>query len=106
MPISIGHVFSILLYVIYCLIVNLFCAHYREAARLSVDENTEIKLTNVFQSTFTNPLGIDDILSFALLLLGIVFTIAGIVSGYNSDDPYPGYGKVQRNSDDTMKKIC
>ena len=98
--------FSMLLYVIYCLIVNLFCAHYREAARLSVDENTEIKLTNVFQSTFTNPLGIDDILSFALLLLGIVFTIAGIVSGYNSDDPYPGYGKVQRNSDDTMKKYA
>ncbi len=98
--------FSMLLYTIYCLIVNLFCAHYREAARLSVDENTEIKLTNVFQNAFTNPFGIDDILSFALLLLGIVFTIAGIASGYNSNDPYPGYGKVQKNSDDTMKKYA
>ena len=93
---------SILFVSIWFLLVNFFFAHYRE----EVVVNNNIQLTEIFQKIFENPFVINDIYSFILLLLGIVFGVAAVGYGYKSDDPYPGYGNSQRFADETMEKYA
>lgn len=44
-----------------------------------------------------NPLGLEDIFSWVLVVLAITFAILAVYKGYFIDDPYPGYGKHDRD---------
>ena len=93
---------SILLIGLWFLCVNFFCAHYRDL----VVENNEIFFSGVVQFIINSPFEIKDFKSFALLVVGIVFGISAVASGYKSDDPYPGFGTAQRFKDNTMKRYA
>jgi hypothetical protein len=43
-----------------------------------------------------NPAGFDDVFSWILVVLALVFGIFASYKGYRVDDPYPGYGELDR----------
>ena len=43
-----------------------------------------------------NPVGFDDVFSWILVMLAVVFGIFASYKGYRIDDPYPGYGQLDR----------
>ena len=43
-----------------------------------------------------NPLGFEDVFSWILVVLAIVFGVFASYKGYRLDDPYPGYGELDR----------
>ena len=93
---------SLFFITVWFLFVNFFTAHYRDEIII----NNNIQLTEIFQKILENPLAINDIKSFMLLILGFAFGIAAVGYGYKSDDPYPGFGNSQRHLDDTMEKFA
>jgi hypothetical protein len=43
-----------------------------------------------------NPLGFEDVFSWILVVLALIFGIFASYKGYRVDDPYPGYGELDR----------
>jgi hypothetical protein len=43
-----------------------------------------------------NPFGFDDVFSWILVVLAVIFGIFASYKGYRIDDPYPGYGELDR----------
>jgi len=43
-----------------------------------------------------NPVGFDDVFSWILVVLALIFAIFAAYKGYGLDDPYPGYGVLDR----------
>lgn len=43
-----------------------------------------------------NPVGFDDVFSWILVVLAVIFGIFASYKGYRLDDPYPGYGELDR----------
>lgn len=99
--------------------VNLGIAHYRtlmnepvavptlvekpleEAGNTDNQEDSqitpEVNLAELAFSNFKNkPLGINDIESWLLVLIGVLFSLTASYKAYRSDDPYFRYGEVAR----------
>ncbi len=93
---------SLLIILVWFLCVNFFVAHYRDL----IVVNNEIAFIEVVQFILASPLEIKDFISFALLVVGIVFGVSAVGSGYKSDDPYPGFGAAERFKDNTMKRYA
>lgn len=71
---------------------NLLVAHYRTA--MSGDP---FEAYNVAWASFrSDPLGITDIRSWMLFVVGLIFSIVAVIDGWLMDDPYPGYGRTAR----------
>jgi len=73
---------------------NLAVAHYRTA--MSGDP---------FEASFTayrhlreSPFGIEDLESWALFVMGFLFSMGAAYDGWRMDDPYPGYGQRMRHN--------
>jgi hypothetical protein len=49
-----------------------------------------------WQRFAANPVGFDDVFSWILVVLAVVFGIFASYKGYRIDDPYPGYGELDR----------
>ena len=49
-----------------------------------------------WQRFVRNPVGFDDVFSWILVVLTVVFGIFASYKGYRVDDPYPGYGQLDR----------
>jgi hypothetical protein len=49
-----------------------------------------------WQRFASNPVGFDDVFSWMLVVLAVVFGIFASYKGYGVDDPYPGYGELDR----------
>jgi len=43
-----------------------------------------------------NPVGFEDVFSWILVVLAVIFGIFASYKGYRIDDPYPGYGELDR----------
>ena len=43
-----------------------------------------------------NPVGFDDVFSWILVVLAVIFGVFASYKGYRMDDPYPGYGELDR----------
>ncbi len=69
---------------------NLAAAHYRDLLEKSLNP-----LTHSIESILQDPFGIS-FHGFMLFIVGIVAAILAFIKGYTSDDPYPGYGNVDR----------
>jgi hypothetical protein len=76
------------------LCLNVFVAHYRDVADLTAQTPD---LRTVLASTISDPVGLQSIQSWFLLLLGMAFAGIAVVKGYGLDDPYPGYGARDRH---------
>ena len=49
-----------------------------------------------WQRFASNPVGFEDVFSWMLVILAVVFGIFASYKGYRVDDPYPGYGELDR----------
>ncbi|HZI42023.1 MAG TPA: hypothetical protein VFD67_09980, partial [Gemmatimonadaceae bacterium] len=99
------------------LLVTLGAAHYRVAtndiasqsqaavsaptgtalpARLSSDFDQWRAARLAWQRFARNPVGFEDVFSWILVVLAVIFGIFASYKGYRLDDPYPGYGELDR----------
>lgn len=74
-------------------VVNALAAHYR--SQLSI--NIETAAINAVTEFVKNPLGFTVFDAWVLFGMGLIFSTAAALEGFRSDDPYPGYGKLDRN---------
>ncbi|MGH6896504.1 MAG: hypothetical protein ACREJ5_08140 [Geminicoccaceae bacterium] len=72
---------------------NLLVAHYRGALGGDMPETAHIQAGLAFVA---NPFGIIDVKSWLLVGLGLLFGAVALIDGLFWDDPYPGYGRVER----------
>jgi hypothetical protein len=49
-----------------------------------------------WQRFAANPVGFGDVFSWILVMLAVIFGIFASYKGYRFDDPYPGYGELDR----------
>ncbi|HKC98263.1 MAG TPA: hypothetical protein VKG20_09535 [Methylomirabilota bacterium] len=97
------------------LLVTLAAAHYRVATNDIVQAQAEgtapggASLPHVaadfdqwraarlaWQRFARNPVGFDDVFSWILVVLAVIFGIFATYKGYRFDDAYPGYGELDR----------
>lgn len=85
---------SIIVYVIFAVCLNLALAHYREVA----GEGTALDIASqaVIGRLADHPLSLAELKSWILFALGIGFSLAALIDVLSLDDPYPGYGRVDR----------
>jgi hypothetical protein len=97
-------------------LVTLAAAHYRVATndiaqsqpavsapgagtvppRVSIDVDQWRAARLAWQRFARNPLGFEDVFSWILVVLTVIFGIFAAYKGYRVDDPYPGYGELDR----------
>ena len=105
-----------LLYTCFAL-VTLAAAHYRVATNDIAQSQTPIAAPGAgplssrapadldqwraarlgWQRFATNPAGFDDVFSWILIVLAAIFAGFASYKGYRVDDPYPGYGELDRD---------
>lgn len=78
-------------------VVNGFVAHYRDAYERLGDA---VVLREVWSHLVAAPADLARLQSWLLFLLGLGFAGLGFAKGYRLDDPYPGYGLVDRRRDE------
>src|SRR5262245_18061005 len=88
-------------------LVTLAAAHYRVATNdiAQAQSNVSAPTANdqwraarlAGQRFARNPLGFDDVFSWILIVLAAVFGVFASYKGYRLDDPYPGYGELDRD---------
>lgn len=81
------------------LIINFFAAHLRDAIDTAISLDQEAYTVDtmvVAQKVFSSPLALQSFESIVLILIGMAFTISAMLKMYFADDPYPGYGELDR----------
>jgi hypothetical protein len=73
---------------------NLYAAHVREAVEITQDFDLARNLA--FGALFHNPFSLQHAESWALFVLGLIFTSMAVYAVYNWDDPIPFYGTKTR----------
>ena len=69
-------------------------AHYRNAVASDPFEASSI----AYRSLLANPLGIDDLQSWSLFIIGFLFSLIAAYDGFRMNDPYPGYGQRMKQN--------
>ena len=89
--------------------VNLAAGHYRAAL---LGGNWRTPETEALATLLAHPLGIGDLKSWLLCVIGILCASVAIVKGHDWDDPYRGYGRrdraykrIVRNYEDAMADV-
>lgn len=72
--------------------INLALAHYREISEAGF---TDVGRAVISQLK-TQPFGLEDIKSWTLFGVGLLFSISALVDGYYMTDPYPGFSSTQK----------
>lgn len=91
----------------FLIFLNFLLAHYRDAlSKVDANNNLTDMLSSVqrlgataTESLLTNPIAMEDFKSYLLLFVGILASIIATKKSYDLDDPYPGYGKLQREQE-------
>lgn len=73
-------------------VFNVAVAHYREAFALHPLEAARLAV----DSLVARPLGLGEFDSWLLLLLGLICSAVAFADGAGMDDPYPGFGRIDR----------
>ncbi|SLM48410.1 putative Transmembrane protein [Nitrospira japonica] len=73
---------------------NLAVAHYRNAVATDPFEASAV----AYRSLLADPLGLNDLQSWLLFLVGFLFSNVALYDGFRMDDPYPGYGRRMRQN--------
>jgi hypothetical protein len=100
-------IFLSLLITIFIIFINLFFAHYRDALLLLNNMSSEVYIDTMgvlgdkARSTLIDaPLNLNDFKSYLLFIIGGGLALFTGFKAYETDDPYPAYGKIQREQDD------
>ena len=80
---------------------NLGVAHYRNALGGELPEKASIM---AWESLRNVPWDIGDIKSMMLFSLGIVVVVLAVVDWIHMDDPYPGYGRIDRKHAEALEE--
>jgi hypothetical protein len=98
------------------LLVTLAAAHYRAATNDIAESQPPVSTSGAspgpsyvptdldqwraarlaWQRFARNPVGFDDVFSWILVMLAVIFGIFASYKGYRFDDSYPGYGELDR----------
>lgn len=84
--------------------IHLTAAHYREALTANPDAEGFAALEKLRES----PLGLTELDSLLLVVIGAVITVISLWKGYTLDDSFPGYGHVWRRfktAEDKLNEI-
>jgi hypothetical protein len=91
-----GSLFFVVIYLVACIAFNLMVAHFRDQLELTPFDPTSAAMAAV--TSFMNaPFGISNVDSWLLFAVGILCAAIALFKGYRADDPYPNYGKLDRN---------
>lgn len=82
-------------WVLFALALNLALAHYREVSGQFLDAGGAAVITRLI----ADPLALTDIKSWLFFGIGFFFSVAALIDGYATVDPYPGFGGIQRRLD-------
>ena len=89
-----------LFYVAFIFLLNFVIAHWRDLSAPAKQSATFKKLNPEFLDAVTkltsDPFGFSGNETLIFLLVGIGFSFYALYEGYNSEDPYPGYGLMHR----------
>ena len=91
----------------FLLLLNFLLAHYRDAlSSVGPELSLNDLLANVQQlgaqavsSLTTSPFLLQDFKSYLLLFVGILASIIATKKSFDLDDPYPGYGNIERDQE-------
>ncbi|MEY9097991.1 hypothetical protein ABIA24_000900 [Sinorhizobium fredii] len=83
---------GLILYMGIAVFINLALAHYREAAATILTGASKEVMDNLWAS----PLGLNDLSSWTLFGLGLLFSVVAFIDGCLMTDPYPGFAGVQK----------
>lgn len=75
------------------LVFSLATAHYR--AQLEINPLTALNQT--IPTLLQNPWALTHFDAWILFVIGILFALFALFKGYTADDPYPGYGEMERH---------
>ncbi len=93
-----------LFYVAFIFLLNFVIAHWRDLSAPAKQSATFKKLNPEFLDAVTkltsDPFGFSGNETLIFLLVGIGFSFYALYEGYNSEDPYPGYGLMHRRLED------
>ncbi|MDP9630319.1 UNVERIFIED_ORG: hypothetical protein J2W85_002393 [Ensifer adhaerens] len=73
-------------------LINLALAHYREAAATILTGASK----EVMENMWASPLGLNDLSSWTLFGIGLLFSVIAFIDGCSMTDPYPGFAGVQK----------
>lgn len=75
-------------------LVGFGIAHFRDAMTAEATDPARV----AYEALKQNPFQLRDIMSWGLFFLSVTFGIVALFDGYKTDDPYPGYGKISRHT--------
>lgn len=90
------------------LFINFFIAHFRDAVEVALHDALaagslagfsmfDIAPASVIAGMFPNPFGLESLVAFGLLAIGLTVFAIAVYEGYDRiSDRYPGYGRVWR----------
>ena len=83
------------------LLFNLLIAHYREALLKTPDNADQVAVEALKSGIFS----INDVQSWLLFGLGMIFMILAVYKGYHQDDEYPGYGALSKRKNHAKEEV-
>ncbi len=78
--------------------LNLFVAHYREAAGAFLEGGGAV----AWEAFWANPIGLTEFQSWILFGIGALFAFIAFVDALSMDDLYPFYGKLDHTREDAL----
>lgn len=97
-----GGLLSILLLIVFASIFNLLIGHYRDALQVESRSVLEAGQAAVLALRM-EPLGVEDVKSILLIVMGVTISIIAAVKTYTSFDPYPGYSSVYYSVENALE---
>jgi len=79
-------------YVFVAVAINLALAHYRELSEAAFSDVGR----EVIARLKAQPFGLEDVKSWTLFGVGLLFSVGAFVDGYYMTDPYPGFSSTQK----------
>jgi len=84
-------------------VINLFLAHYREVASV-ISEDLFGTSKDVLSNIIANPLGLQELESWMLFAIGMLFAFVTLVDILTFSDIFPGYTKRQQKWDEEQEE--
>ena len=88
-----------LVFIISITLVNFFAAHLRDVIDTAIklgEMANSVEMMTVAKQLANTPFALNSFESILLIIIGMFFSITAMVKMYFADDPYPGYGELDR----------
>ena len=109
MPQILGYL-GVISYIVTTVFYNCFVGHYRNVLEANLDMEISGLLINdasrqAWDNFTANPLGVGDVESLTLVLIGIILSIFAVYKTYSNGDAYPGYASSQKRFAVAARKL-